>query len=180
MFLKSSSVDRARKSILFEGILKGQETALSETLVWMWSFSFYWADWSVKSNSKRPQRPKLAKVTSLQWPLRFQLRRSHLLKRSFIGRTIHWKNWCFSWSYNTLATWCKDPTHWKRPQCWEGLKAGGEVGNRGWNGWISSLTQWTWTWQTLGDSKGQWSLACYSPWGCKELDTTEGLNKNKI
>ena len=173
MFLKSSSVDRARKSILFEGILKGQETALSETLVWMWSFSFYWADWSVKSNSKRPQRPKLAKVTSLQWPLRFQLRRSHLLKRSFIGRTIHWKNWCFSWSYNTLATWCKDPTHWKRPQCWEGLKAGGEVGNRGWNGWIASLTQLTWVSVSFGSGDGQGSLACCSPVGHKESDTTE-------
>ena len=32
--------------------------------------------------------------------------------------------------------------------------------------------------QTSGDSEGQGSLACYSPWGCKELDTTEGLNNN--
>ena len=27
--------------------------------------------------------------------------------------------------------------------------------------------------QTLGDSEGQGSLACYSPWGCKESDTTQ-------
>ena len=33
--------------------------------------------------------------------------------------------------------------------------------------------------QTLGDSQGQKSLAHYSPWGCKELDTTQGLNKMK-
>ena len=32
--------------------------------------------------------------------------------------------------------------------------------------------------QALGDSDGQGSLACCSPWGCKELDTTEQLNKN--
>ena len=37
-------------------------------------------------------------------------------------------------------------THWKRPWCWEGLKAGGEGGNRGWDGWMTSLTQWTWIW----------------------------------
>ena len=32
--------------------------------------------------------------------------------------------------------------------------------------------------QTLRDSEGKGSLACYSPWGCKELDTTEPLNNN--
>ena len=37
---------------------------------------------------------------------------------------IHWKDWC--WSSNTLATWCKELTHWKRPWCWERLRAGGE------------------------------------------------------
>ena len=32
--------------------------------------------------------------------------------------TIHWKDWCWSWNSNTLATWCKELTHWKRPWCW--------------------------------------------------------------
>ena len=32
--------------------------------------------------------------------------------------------------------------------------------------------------QTPGDSEGQESLACYSPWGCKESDMTEQLNDN--
>ena len=32
--------------------------------------------------------------------------------------------------------------------------------------------------QALGDSEGQGSLACCSPWGCKDWDTTEGLNNN--
>ena len=35
-------------------------------------------------------------------------------------------------------------THWKRPWCWEILKAGGEGEDRGWDGWMVSLTQWTW------------------------------------
>ena len=47
---------------------------------------------------------------------------------------------------NTLATWCKELAHWKRPWCWERLKAGGEGDNRGWDGWMASLTQWTWLW----------------------------------
>ena len=41
-------------------------------------------------------------------------------------------------------------THWKRPWCWEGLKVGGEGGNRAWNGWMASLTQWTWVWASSG------------------------------
>ena len=39
-----------------------------------------------------------------------------------------------------LATWCKELTHWKRPWCWERLKAGDED-DGGWNGWMASLTQ---------------------------------------
>ena len=37
-------------------------------------------------------------------------------------------------------------THWKRPWCWEGLGAGGEGDDRGWDGWMASPTQWTWVW----------------------------------
>ena len=59
---------------------------------------------------------------------------------------LHWKYWCWSWSSDTLATWCKEPTHLKRPWCWERLKAG-EAGDAwGWDGWITSLTQLTWVW----------------------------------
>ena len=43
--------------------------------------------------------------------------------------------------------------HWKRPWCWEGLGAGGEGDNRGWDGWMASLTQWTWVWV---DSRSWW------------------------
>ena len=43
---------------------------------------------------------------------------------------IHWKDWCWSWNSNPLATWCEEQTHWKRPWCWERLKAGGEGDDR--------------------------------------------------
>ena len=65
-------------------------------------------------------------------------------RRSVLG--VHWKDWCRSWNSNTLATWCKELTHWKRAWCWERLRAGGEGVNRGRNGWMTSLTQWTWVW----------------------------------
>ena len=41
-------------------------------------------------------------------------------------------------------------THWKRPWWWERLRAGGEGDNRGWDGWMASLTQWTWIWANSG------------------------------
>ena len=44
----------------------------------------------------------------------------------------------------------EEPTHWKRPWCWERLKTGGKGGNRGWNGWMASPTQWTWFWANSG------------------------------
>ena len=59
---------------------------------------------------------------------------------------IHWKDWYWSWNSNTLATWCEEPARWKRPWCWERLKVGGQGDDRGWDGWMASLTQWTWVW----------------------------------
>ena len=59
---------------------------------------------------------------------------------------IHRKDWCWSWNFNTLATWCEELTHWKRPWCWEWLKVGVEGNDRGWDGWMASPTQWRWVW----------------------------------
>ena len=56
---------------------------------------------------------------------------------------IHWKDWWWGWNSNTLAIWCKELTHLKRPWCWERLKARGEGYDRGWDGWMASLTQWS-------------------------------------
>ena len=41
---------------------------------------------------------------------------------------------------------CEELTHLKRPWCWERLKAGGEGDDQGWDGWMASLTRWTWVW----------------------------------
>ena len=58
--------------------------------------------------------------------------------------------WCWSWNSNTLATWCDELTHWRRPWCWERLKAGGEGDDRGWDGCMASPTRWTWVWVSSG------------------------------
>ena len=66
------------------------------------------------------------------------------------GMGVHWKDWCRSWNSNTLATSCEELTHWKRPWCWEGLGAGGEGDDRGWDGWMASPTWWAWVWVNSG------------------------------
>ena len=62
------------------------------------------------------------------------------------------QSWVFigSWNSNTLATSWEELTHWKRPWCWEGLGAGGEGDDRGWDGWMASPTLWTWVWVNSG------------------------------
>ena len=54
-----------------------------------------------------------------------------------------------------------------------------EEGVRGWDGWRASLIQWTRTWANSKDGEGQGGLACCSPWGHRESDTTGQLNNNK-
>ena len=66
----------------------------------------------------------------------------------FIGSWSFHSGW--SWNSNTLATSCEELTHWKRSWCWEGLRAGGEGDDRGWDGWMASPTQWTWVWMNFG------------------------------
>ena len=98
--------------------------------------------------------------------------------RSVLG--VHWRDWYWSWNSNTLATWCEELTHLKRPWCWERLRAGGEGYNKGWDGWIASPTQWTWVGWTPGVGDGQGGLACCCSWGRKELDMTERLNGTEL
>jgi len=51
---------------------------------------------------------------------------------------------------NTLAIWCEELNHWKRPWCLEWLTAGKEGNYRGWDCWMASLTLWTWVWVNSG------------------------------
>ena len=69
-------------------------------------------------------------------------------RRSALG--FLWNEWCWSWNSSTLATSCKELTHWKRLWCWEGLGARGQGDDRGWDGWMASPTWWTWVWVNSG------------------------------
>ena len=63
----------------------------------------------------------------------------------FIGRTDA--------EAETPVLWpphAKEKTHWKRLWCWEGLGAGGEGDDRGWDGWMASPTRCTWVWVNSG------------------------------
>ena len=135
--------------------------------------------WTIKkAECRRPDAFEL-------WCWRRLLRVPWTAKRSNqsilkeVNLNIHWKNWCWSWSSNTLATWCEEPTQWKRPWCWERLKAGGEGDDRGWDGWMASAVQWIWVWASSGSWWRIGRPACCSPWSPKELDRTEQLNNNK-
>ena len=95
-------------------------------------------------------------------------------RRSALG--FLWKKWCYSWNSSTLVTSCEELTHWKRLWCWEGLGAGGEGDDRGWDGWMASPTQWTWVW--VNSRSWWWTGRPGVLWfmGSQELDMTERLN----
>ena len=105
--------------------------------VWMWELDYKesgapknWCFWTVMLEK------------TLESPLdckEIQSKRKSVLN-------IHWKDWCWSWNSNTLATWYEELTHLKRPWWWERLRAGGEGDDRGWDGSVASPTQWTWVW----------------------------------
>ena len=71
-----------------------------------------------------------------------------ILRKSVLN--IHWKDWCWNWNSNTLATWYEKLTQLKRPWCWEWLKLEGEGDDRGWDSWMASPTQWTCFWVSSG------------------------------
>ena len=68
-----------------------------------------------------------------------------------------------------FGTRCKEPTHWKRPWCWERLKAGGEGDNRGWGGWMASPTWWTWVW-----------VSCRSWWWTGKLGMLQSMGSQRV
>ena len=87
---------------------------------------------------------------------------------------------------STLAIWCKELTHLKRPWCWERLTEGGEGENRGWDGWMTSLIQWTWVWVNSGSWWWTGRTGVLHPMGSKRVrhdwatELTEAGNSGSI
>ena len=124
--------------------LSSQSYGFSSGHVWMWELDYKgswvpknWCFWTVMLEK------------TLESPLDCkQIKPVH--PKGNRSWKIHWKDWCWSWNSNTLATWGEELTHWKRPWCWERLKAGGEGDDRRWDGWMASLIRWTWVWTSSG------------------------------
>ena len=85
----------------------------------------------------------------------------------------------FNVHYYSIFTWYEKLTFWKRPWCWERLRAGGEGVNREWSSLMVSLTHWTWIWA----NSRRWRTGkpgVLQSWGCREWDTIWRLNNHKI
>ena len=111
-----------------------------------------WRFWTVEKT--------LEKTLGVPWTARRS--NQFMLKEIILG--VLWKDWCWSWNSNTLATSCEDLTHWKRLWCWEGLGAGGEGDGRWWDVWMSSPTRCTWVCVNSGSGDGQGGLLCCNSW----------------
>ena len=103
-----------------------QGYGVSSGHVWMWELNCEeswspknWCFWTVV----------LEKTLRVPWTAR----RSNQSILKEICLNSHWKDWCWSWNSTTLAIWFEEPTHLKRPWCWERLKVGGEGDDRGWH-----------------------------------------------
>ena len=106
-----------------------QSYGFSSSHGWMWELDYKeswalknWCFWTVLLE-KTLESPLDCKETKSQ-------------RKSVLN--VHWKDWCWSWNSNTLATQCEELTHWKRPQCWE------VEGRRRWGWhrmrWLDSIT----------------------------------------
>ena len=135
--LKSKDITLPTKVCLVKAMV------FSNSHVWMWELDHKegWAlkNWCSRSVMKR----------TLESPL--DCKEIHPVHPKwnqfwiFIKRTDAEAQTPIRWPPDTLP-----PFHWKRPWCWERLKAGGEGDDRGWDGWMASLTWWTWVWVSSG------------------------------
>ena len=90
---------------------------------------------------------------------------------------ILWKNRYWNWTSNTLATRCKELTHWKRPwygEDWRHEEKGTTEDEM--IGWYQQTDGHKFE-QSPGVGDGQGSLVCCSSWGYKESDMTQWLNR---
>ena len=136
-----------------DSILKSRDITLSTSLssqgydfstghVWMWQLDYKeswvlknWCFWTV-----------VLEKTGVPWTARRS--NQSILKEISPGCSL--EGLMLKLKFQYLATWCEELAHLKKPWCWERMRAGGEGDDRGWDGWMASLTQWTWVWVDSG------------------------------
>ena len=128
--LKSRDITLSTKVPLVKAMV------FSSSDVWMWDLDYKenwvptkWCFWTVV----------LEKILRVPWIARRS--KQCILKEISPGYSL--EVLLLKWNSNTVATWCEELTHLKRPWCWEGLPAWGEGDDRGWGGWVASTSQWT-------------------------------------
>ena len=160
-----------------DSILKSRDITLPTNVCIVKAIIFplvmYWCEsWTLKKAEH--QRIDVFEL----WCWRRLLRVSWTARRSnqSILKGIHWRDWCWSWNSNILATWCEERLIWKDPDAgkdWRQEEKGmTEDEMVGWHHWLDGHG-FGWT---LGVHDGQGGPACCSSWGCKKSDTTEQLN----
>ena len=124
--------------------LSSQSYGFSSSHVWMWESDYKdswvpkkWCFWTA-ALEKTLDSPLNCKEIQ---PVHPKGNQSWI----FIGRTDAEAEALILWPSGV-----KELTHWERPWSWERLKAGGEGDERGWDGWMASLTQWAWVWASSG------------------------------
>ena len=131
-----------------DSVLKSRDITLLTKVCIVRALVFREATYSCESwTIKKAERQRTEAFE--MWCWRRLLNTPWTARRPNNSLNIHWKNWCWSWSSSILATRCEEPTHWERPWRWERLRAG-EGGNRRWNDWMVSPTQWTRVWANSG------------------------------
>ena len=111
-----------------------------------------------RSNRKLIQQCKdifsIFKFTSIYWRRLLRVpwtaRKSNQSILKEISPGISLEGMMLKLKLQSWATSCEELTHWKRLWCWDGLGAGGEGDDRGWDSWMASLTRWMWVWVNSG------------------------------
>ena len=120
--------------------LSSQSYGFSSSHVWMWELDHKeswvpknWCFWTVvlEKTVESPLDCKAIKPVLKEISPEYSLE-GLMLKFQYFGH------------------WCEELTHWKRPWCWERLKAGGEGDDRGWDVWMALPIPWTWVWAGSG------------------------------
>ena len=126
-----------------ESILKSRDITLSTKVHLVKAMVFPVVMYACESGTiKKAERQRIDAFELWCWRrflrVPWTARRSNQSRRSVLS--VHWKDWYWSWNSKTLATWCEELTHLKRPWCWERLKVGGEGDDRGWDDWMDGIT----------------------------------------